>query len=88
MDAHHSGVIGVPDSGVLRISADSGRILVSNDRRTIPAQFVRFIQDRSAPGLIIVDQGLDIGTAMEDLLLIWAVTGAEEWRDQIGYLPL
>jgi len=26
MDAHHGGVIGAPDSDVLRISADSGRI--------------------------------------------------------------
>jgi hypothetical protein len=88
MDAHHGGVIDVPDSEVLRISADSGRILVSHDRRTMPAHFVRFIQDRSGPGLIIVEQGLDIGAAVEDLLLIWAATDAEEWRDQIGYLPL
>jgi len=27
---------------------------------------------------------LDIGAAVEDLLLIWAVTDAEEWRDQIN----
>ena len=88
MDAHRGGVIGAPDSEVLRISADSGRILVSHDRRTMPAHFVRFVQDRSSPGLIIVEQGLDIGAIVEDLLLIWAATDAEEWRDQIGFVPL
>jgi hypothetical protein len=88
VDAQHGGVIGASDSDVLRISADSGHILVSHDRKTMPAHFERFIQDRSSPGLIVVEQGLNIGAAVEDLLLIWAATDAEEWRDQIGFLPL
>jgi hypothetical protein len=88
MDARHGGVIGAPDSDVLRISADSDRILVSHDRKTMPAHFARFVQNSSSPGLIIVAQTLDIGAAVEDLLLIWAATDAEDWRDQIGFLPL
>jgi Domain of unknown function (DUF5615) len=88
MDARHGGVIGMSDSEVLRISADSGRILVSHDRRTMPAHLVRFLQTHSSPGLIIVEQDLDLRATVEDLLLIWAATDAEEWRDQIGYVPL
>ena len=88
IDAQHGGVIGALDSDVLRISADSGRILVSHDRKTMPAHFVRFVQGRASPGLIIVEQGLDIAAAVEDLLLIWAATDAEEWRNHIGFLPL
>jgi hypothetical protein len=87
MDARHGGVIGAPDSDVLRISAESGRILVSHDRKTMPAHFARFVQDHSSPGLILVEQSLDIGAAVEDLLLIWAATDAEEWQNQIGFLP-
>jgi hypothetical protein len=60
MDACHSGVIGAPDSDVLRISADSGRIPVSHDRKTMPAHFARFVQGHSSPGLIVVEQNLDI----------------------------
>jgi uncharacterized protein with PIN domain len=41
--AHAAGVIGVPDSEVLRIAADRGRILISHDRKTMPAHFARFI---------------------------------------------
>jgi hypothetical protein len=87
MDARHGGVIGAPDSDVLRISADSGRILVSHDRKTMPAHFMRFVQNSSSPGLIIVEQGLDIAAAVEDLMLIWAATDAEEWRNRIGFIP-
>jgi len=38
--------------------------------------------------LIVVEQGLDSGAAVEDLLLIWGATDDEEWLDQIGFLPL
>jgi hypothetical protein len=34
------------------------------------------------------NQEIDIGTAIEDLLLIWAATTLEEWRDKIGCVPL
>jgi hypothetical protein len=54
----------------------------------MPAHFARFLIDRSSPGLIIVPQDLDIGDTIDALLLIWAATEAEEWRDKVGYLPL
>jgi hypothetical protein len=62
--------------------------VISHDRKTMPAHFARFLESRSSPGLIIVPQDLDIGLAIEDLLLIWAVTDAEEWKDKVGFLPL
>ena len=31
---------------------------------------------------------LDIGSAIEDLLLIWAASEAEEWHDKIGFVPI
>jgi predicted nuclease of predicted toxin-antitoxin system len=79
--------VGVPDSEVLRIAAESGRILVSHDRNTMPAHFADFLELQSSPGVIIVSQDLDIGAAIEDLLLIWAATEAEEWVDQLGFVP-
>jgi hypothetical protein len=88
LDAHQGGVIGVSDYEVLRIAADLGRLVVSHDRRTMPAHLVRFVRTRSSAGLIIVQQGLDIGAAVEDLLLICALTDAAEWYNQIGYVPI
>ena len=76
------------DSEVLATAARLGRILVSHDRRTMPSHFVKFIQERGSPGLIIVSQELDIGQAIEDMLLISTATTSEDWENAIGYIPL
>jgi hypothetical protein len=49
-DALVGGVIGVPDPAVLKIAAESGRILISHDQRTIPGHLVRFLETDSSPG--------------------------------------
>ena len=54
----------------------------------MPAHFARFLSNRSSPGLIIVDQDLDIGRSIEELLLIWTATDIDEWKDKIGYVPI
>jgi len=69
-DAHAAGVISLPDPDVLNKAARLGRILVSHDRKTMPAHFARFLNSHSSPGLIIVAQDLDIGPCIEDLLLV------------------
>jgi hypothetical protein len=87
-DAHAGRVIGLPDIEVLSIAAKMGRILVSHDRSTMPGHFAQFLATRHSPGLIIVDQDLDIGRAIEELFLIWVATEIEEWQDKIGYVPI
>ncbi|HEY6343318.1 MAG TPA: hypothetical protein VIY49_17625 [Bryobacteraceae bacterium] len=87
-DAHAGGVIGIPDPEILQKAAEAGRILVSHDRRTMPRHFARFLENHSSLGLIVVPQDLDIGSIIEDLLIVWAASDANEWRDVIGYLPL
>jgi hypothetical protein len=64
LSAHDGGVVGVPDSDVLRIAAESGRILVSHDRNTMPAHFADFLELQSSPGVIIVSQDLDLGSGL------------------------
>jgi len=88
LSARDGGVIDVPDPTVLRIAAEMNRILVSHDQKTMPRHFVEFVAVQSSPGLIIVSQDLDIGAAIEDLLLIWAATDAEEWVNRIGFAPV
>jgi hypothetical protein len=41
---------GLPDLEVLRIAADSGRILVSQDRRTMPLHFARYAAGAQSRG--------------------------------------
>lgn len=88
LGAHDAGVIGLPDPEVLAIAAGTDRVLLSHDRKTMIGHFADLVEAKGSPGLIIVPQSLDIGRAIQDLLLIWATTDAQEWRDRVGYLPL
>ena len=78
LSASDGQVIGRPDPEVLRIASTNARILVSHDRTTMPGHFRRFIRERASAGVILVPQDLDIGAAMEDLILVWATTDASE----------
>ncbi len=73
---------------MLTVAAESGRILVSHDLKTMPRHFARFLETRSSPGLIVVAQDLEIGLAIEDLLLIWVATEREDWLDHLGFVPV
>jgi hypothetical protein len=54
----------------LRIAAESGRILVSQDRRTMPGHFVRFTAQAHSPGAVLLHEAISIGAAIEELVLI------------------
>jgi len=69
---------GVPDPEVLAVAADEGRILVSHDFQTIPKHFRQFTQRRRSPGALLVRQDLPVAEAIENLLLIWEASEADE----------
>lgn len=85
--AHALRLHGVPDTLVLRQTADAARILVSHDRRTLPGFFREFISTNTSPGLIVVSQRLPVGRAAELLHLLWAASEAEEYVNIIYDLP-
>jgi hypothetical protein len=65
------------------------RILVSHDFQTMPHHFGDFLQARgSSPGVVVVPQSLPIGEAIEELVLIWGASDAEEWENRILRVPL
>jgi predicted nuclease of predicted toxin-antitoxin system len=71
------------DSEVLQIAAESGRILVSQDRRTMPFHFKRYVAGAESPGVILLRAGIPIATAIEELSLIWSASVAEEWVNRL-----
>ncbi len=85
--AKAADLLGLGDLEVLTVAARDGRILVSHDRETMPAHFSRFVAESTSSGLLIVSQKLAIREAIEQILLVWVATEAEEWSDRIGYLP-
>ena len=86
--AADSGLIGLPDPDVLEIAARQDRILVTHDRRTMPGHFRdRLNEGESSPGVFIVSQCAPIGPDVEAIVMVWAVSDAAEWRDQVFHLP-
>jgi len=77
------GLDAVPDGQVLAEAAKEGRILVTHDQRTMPYHFGDFIANNECPGVFIISQDMDIGPAMESLVLAWAASEAEEWINRI-----
>lgn len=77
----------MPDLDVLKLAAESDRILVTHDRKTMPEHWASFMASHSSPGLVVVAQDLDVGAAIEYLVLIWAASEAEEWRNTIVFVP-
>ena len=86
--AHEAGLAGLDDEVVLEKAAQEGRVVVSHDRRTMPFHFASFIATSMSTGVIIVPQNLPIRQVVEDLILIWEASEAEEWVNQIDSLPL
>ncbi len=78
---------GKKDSEVLAIAAQDGRVLVTHDRKTMPAEFGKFIVSQTSSGILIVSQNLLVSDAIEAVILIWEASTAEEWVNQIMSIP-
>ena len=70
LSAHAAGLRGMKDDQVLKLAAESQRVLVSHDVGTMPAHFraLREAGNHSA-GVFLIPQILDIGTASDELVL-------------------
>ena len=77
------------DRTVLELAARHGRILVSHDRKTMSRHFYEFIETNDSPGVFVIrQQRCPVAVAIEELLMIWEASEAEEWVNQYRYLPL
>jgi len=76
------------DLEVLSQAAGEGRLLVSHDRRTMPIHFGEFVRTHKSPGVIIVSQNADVLRIIEEIILIWVASEAEEYINSIRTLPL
>jgi hypothetical protein len=85
--ADEAGLEGIQDPEVLAIAAQDRRVLVTHDRKTMPAEFGRFIMSQTSSGVLIISQSLPIGEAIDALILVWFASTAEEWIDRIVTFP-
>ncbi len=77
-----------PDPKVLDLAKALGRVLVSHDVSTMPVWFQQCVEQRRCAGLILVPERLPIRDAIEELLMIWHASEAEEWINIMLRIPL
>lgn len=83
-----TGLAHLRDRQVLTIAAREGRVLVTHDQNTMPRHFAEFITTNTSSGLLVIPQHLSVAAAVEELLLIWSTTEADEWLNRVCFLPL
>lgn len=78
-----------PDSEVLAFAAANNFLVVSHDVNTMPNQaYTRLAAGDPMRGLLMVRQLQPIAPVIDSLVLIWSASEAEEWQDQVRFLPL
>jgi hypothetical protein len=87
--ARSVGLAGRLDPDVLDYAADRGLIIVSHDVNTMPAHATdRLAKAQPFPGRIMIRQSLPLADAINNVMLIWSASEAEEWAGLIVFLPL
>jgi hypothetical protein len=77
------------DPEVLALAAVQRRVLVSHDVGSMPAHFRTFRNaGKRSSGVFLVPQSLDVGAAIEELVLVWRASEATEWENRLEWLPL
>ncbi len=80
---------GTSDRTILEWLEQTGYILVSRNRRTMPTHLKEHLaQGKHIAGMLLLKKRVSIGTLIEELLLIWYASEASEYQDHIRYLPL
>jgi predicted nuclease of predicted toxin-antitoxin system len=82
--------IGASDSEVLAWAASVGRVLITNDRKTMVRQAMqRAASGEPVPGLIATTNMQPIGSAVDDILCVVECMSDDEMRHHIVlFLPL
>ncbi len=80
---------GADDPFVLTWAAEEDRILLTHDRQTMPPfAYDRIAAGLAMPGMIVVEQRMSVGRAIDELLMLMDTTPDPLWYDQVHHLSL
>jgi predicted nuclease of predicted toxin-antitoxin system len=83
------GMSNSPDAEILEYADRHSLMVVSHDVNTMPAEaYTRLAEGKTIAGLLMVQQIHPVGLIIENLTLIWLASEAEEWKNQVCFLPL
>jgi hypothetical protein len=76
------------DPVILRFCEAQQRILVTNNRKSMPTHLAEFAAEGHHHwGIFEVRDAATIGDLIEELLLIWGATDASEHVDRVRWIP-
>ena len=88
LTAFEIGMSEATDPELLTWAAQEGRIIVTHDRKTMPAHATDLMrQGKDIVGLFVVPRNMPIHQAIEDLELMITCSENDEWVNLIRYLP-
>ncbi len=91
-------VLRVGEPGDLPLSSDDAtilawverekRLLVTEDKHTIPRHLDRHLQrGHHVPGVLMIRPGTNVPVLVEFLVLVAYASQPNEWQDRIAYIP-
>lgn len=79
---------GTKDPQVLLAAQAAGRCLISRDGKTMKQHLQdHFAGGHHTCGVILTRRGFALKRYVDDILLIWHATTADEWIDRTDYIP-
>ena len=86
---YRAGLSGAEDPEILQWAAGQRRILLTNDRGTVPGfAYERVTAGLPMPGVVIIRRGTPTRLAAEAILIFSECSREDEWEGQVIYLPL
>jgi hypothetical protein len=81
--------LGTLDETILEWLQESGFILVTDNRKSMPEHLQNHYERGGYHhGILSVRRGTSLGQIINELLLVWYASEAAEYRDRIQFLPL
>lgn len=82
-------LVGASDPDVLEWAARENRVLLTHDQNTIiKFAYQRVMEGKPMSGVIEVNRSVPMNVAIEDILLLAALSKVGELEGQVVYLPL
>ncbi len=81
--------LGTLDPEILIWCEENGFILVTNNRKSMPVHLEDHLAaNRRAAGIFTLSAEMSVGETVDELVLIASASSAEEYQNQIIYLPI
>ena len=84
-----SPTLGTRDPEILIWCEENGFILVTNNRKSMPVHLQDHLAEgRNVTGIFTLNATMTVGETVDELILIASATFAEDYQNQIIYLPI